>query len=183
MSLDDLLDELFNDDSDHEVIEEKWISLYVNGDPYRTHLREQEIVVLYCLSKGYTPKEIATRLDKSYNTVLSQIKSARFVLRGETATHAVAKAIRRGDIYLMKAIRLADDVMPAHPGEWSLQHGMYRPPYGEREEVFMMTPLGNLGALIPENHAWAITDDDLITVSPSIVYFEYHGYVQNGVWT
>lgn len=82
----------------------------------------------------------------------------------------------------MKAVRLADDVMPAHKGEWSLQHGMLRPPYGKRDEIFMMTPLGNTGALIPEVHTWTINGDS-ITVSPSIVYFNYHGFVVDGVWS
>lgn len=73
--------------------------------------------------------------------------------------------------------------MPTRPGEWSLQHGMPRPPYGERDEVFMVTPTGNTGALIPEIHTWTIDTLDNITVSPSIVYFDYHGFLKDGVWT
>jgi len=77
--------------------------------------------------------------------------------------------------------RLLDDTMPKELGEYSLQHRMYRPPYGERDEIFMMTPLGNTGALIPEHHTWTF-DGDKLSVSPSIVYFSYHGFLKDGVW-
>jgi hypothetical protein len=59
---------------------------------------------------------------------------------------------------------------------------MYRPPFGERGEWFMMTPQGRVGALIPENHTW-IYDEDGLTVSPSIVYFDYHGFLIKNEWT
>lgn len=82
----------------------------------------------------------------------------------------------------MKAARLQDDVMPKNKGEYSLQHDMLRPPYGERDEIFMITPLGNTGALIPEHHSWTFSENG-VTVKPSIVYFDYHGFLTNDVWS
>lgn len=46
----------------------------------------------------------------------------------------------------------------------------------------MMTPQGQVGALIPENHTW-IYDEDGLTVNPSIVYFDYHGFLIKNEWT
>jgi hypothetical protein len=60
---------------------------------------------------------------------------------------------------------------------------MYRPPYGEREEIFMKTPLGQVGALIPEYHKWSFNEQGLLTVTPSIVYFDYHGFLISGTWS
>jgi hypothetical protein len=82
----------------------------------------------------------------------------------------------------MKAKRLPDDVIPLEIGEYSLQHDIYRPPYGKRDEIYMVVPTGQTGALIPENHRW--TFDELgMTVMPSIVYFNYHGFLINDVWS
>lgn len=82
----------------------------------------------------------------------------------------------------MKATALKDNVLPIFPGQYSFQHKVYRPPYGERAEIFMMTPTGHTGALIPEKHSWKFNDKGL-TVSPSIVYFDYHGFLVNDVWS
>lgn len=82
----------------------------------------------------------------------------------------------------MKALRLHDDTMPTQPGDYSLQHKMYRPPYGKRDEIFMMVPTGQTGALIPEKHTWTFNELG-ITVNPSIVYFNYHGFLINDVWS
>ncbi len=83
----------------------------------------------------------------------------------------------------MQAVRVADDTLPQNIGEYSLQHNVYRPPYGERDEIFMKIPTGQTGALIPEHHTWSFDATGLITVSPSIVYFNYHGFLINGVWS
>jgi hypothetical protein len=82
----------------------------------------------------------------------------------------------------MQAKRLENNVLPTQPGEYSIQHDMYRPPYGKRTEIFMVVPTGQTGALIPEHHTW-ILDDGGITVNPSIVYFNYHGFLINDVWS
>ena len=82
----------------------------------------------------------------------------------------------------MIAKRIDDDTMPTQPGEYSLQHDMYRPPYGKRDEIFMMVPTGRTGALIPECHKWIFGESGL-TVTPSIVYFDYHGFLTNDVWS
>jgi hypothetical protein len=82
----------------------------------------------------------------------------------------------------MWAVRIPDDTMPKNPGEYSLQHDAYRPPYGKRDEIFMVVPTGRTGALIPECHKWTFTEKGL-SVSPSIVYFDYHGFLINDVWS
>lgn len=82
----------------------------------------------------------------------------------------------------MIAKRIDDDTMPTQSGEYSLQHDMYRPPYGKRDEIFMMVPTGQTGALIPEFHTWRF-DETGLTVNPSIVYFDYHGFLTNDVWS
>lgn len=73
--------------------------------------------------------------------------------------------------------------MPQNCGEYSLNHNIYRPPYGKRDEWFMKTPTGRVGALIPEFHSWIIEQDGTLTITPSIVYFDYHGFLKNGIWT
>jgi hypothetical protein len=83
----------------------------------------------------------------------------------------------------MNAVRVEDDTMPEALGEYSLQHHMHRPPYGKRDEIFMVVPTGQTGALIPERHTWSFNVLGEITVKPSIVYFNYHGFLINDVWS
>lgn len=83
----------------------------------------------------------------------------------------------------MKAVKLLNNTMPKNPGEYSIQDKMYRPPYGERTEIFMQTPHVRTGALIPEKHIWSFDEKDRLTVSPSIVYFDYHGFLIKDEWS
>jgi hypothetical protein len=82
----------------------------------------------------------------------------------------------------MKAKQLKDNTIPENPGEYSVQHLVSRPPYGDRMEIYIMTPNGRLGALIPEHHSWKFEENKL-TVSPSIVYFDYHGFLRKDNWS
>lgn len=84
---------------------------------------------------------------------------------------------------MIVARHLLDGTMPEKPGDYSRWKDFYRPPHGKRDEIFMMVPTGQIGVLIPEHHTWTWNENGEITVVPSIVYFNYHGFLKDGVWS
>jgi DNA-binding CsgD family transcriptional regulator len=69
----------------------RWKNRPISGD-----LSPMEILTLKYASRGLKAPEIADALGKSYQTVKTQLESARLKLNAKTTTQAVAEAIRRG---------------------------------------------------------------------------------------
>lgn len=59
-------------------------------------LTPYEIQVLRYFSQGLEYKMVADAMNRSINTVMTQMKSARKKLRAKNTTHACCEAIRRG---------------------------------------------------------------------------------------
>ena len=79
------------------LVPEEWINRHIAGnwqvdrDPSHAELQ-----VLQAFSYGLGYKSVGEVLGRSPNTVRSQIRQARFLLRAKTTAQAVAIAIRRG---------------------------------------------------------------------------------------
>lgn len=80
--------------------------------------------------------------------------------------------------------QLADGTMPSRPGDVSWFRSLERPPCGERDELYIVTPDGKLCALIPEVHTFTEGPSGL-SVSPSVVNPNggWHGFITDGRMT
>lgn len=73
----------------------------------RGHLTEREREIVQLLATGLTGEEIAERLELSPETVRTHVRNAMRRLGARTRAHAIALAVRRGDVEL--------ELEPEHP--------------------------------------------------------------------
>ncbi len=66
--------------------------------PWNRELTPAELRVIGAMSHGLTAEMAADLLSVSPETIKRQLKAARFRLQAKNTAHAVANAIRRGDI-------------------------------------------------------------------------------------
>lgn len=89
---------LLNDLAAVPLVDEELLKNFVAGDPSRTLLSKKEKDVLTGLSVGLTIEMIAEVYGCSIETVKTHLKKAKFVLRAKNSYHALALALRQGQI-------------------------------------------------------------------------------------
>lgn len=75
------------------LVDESMLRIYA---PERERLTPSELRALEAVSRGMTGEMAAELLGVAFETIQSQLKSARYRLRAKNTTHACCEAIRRG---------------------------------------------------------------------------------------